>query len=64
MKYQDFVDHSEKVFAAAGHYNGHEGPGTPTAEVNGYRIPVGQYVVLYEADVFDEFLKSAFGEAT
>ncbi|KUN79002.1 hypothetical protein AQJ66_29395 [Streptomyces bungoensis] len=64
MKYQDFVDHSEKVFAAAGHYNGHEGPGTPTAEVNGYRIPVEQYVVLYEADVFDEFLKSAYDEAT
>ncbi|MEV0912521.1 hypothetical protein [Streptomyces hokutonensis] len=56
MKYQDFVDSAEKVFAAAGHYNGHEGPGTPTAEIGGYRIPVEYSGLLYKPDLFDQYL--------
>ncbi|MFR0357407.1 DsbA family protein [Streptomyces sediminimaris] len=64
MKYRDFVDSSEKVFDAAGHYNGHAGPGTPTAEVNGYRIPVEYSGLLYSADLFDEYLTKVVGAAT
>ncbi|OLZ69548.1 hypothetical protein AV521_18500 [Streptomyces sp. IMTB 2501] len=64
MKYRDFVDSSEKVFAAAGHYNGHAGPGTPTAEVNGYRIPVEYSGLLYKADLFDRYLARVIGAAT
>ena len=56
MRYRDFVDSSEKVFDGAGHYNGHAGPGTPTAEVNGYRIPVEYSGILYEPDLFDKYL--------
>ncbi|WP_333775006.1 DsbA family protein [Streptomyces sp. IBSBF 3136] len=63
VKYQAFVDASEKSFAAAGHYNGHEGPGTPTAEVNGYRIPVEQGAILYQADLFDQFLAKVVDES-
>jgi protein-disulfide isomerase len=64
MQYQDFVDSAEKVFAAAGHYNGHVGPGTPTAEVNGYRIPVQYSGLLYKADLFDQYLAKVVGAAT
>lgn len=64
MKYRDFVDSTEKVFAAAGHYNGHAGPGTPTAEVNGYRIPVEYSGLLYKADLFDKYLARVTGAAT
>ncbi|MGV9560934.1 DsbA family protein [Streptomyces sp. NPDC003480] len=64
MKYRDFVDSSEKAFAAAGHYNGHDGPGTPTAEVNGYRIPVEYSGLLYKADLFDKYLARVTGAAT
>ncbi|MFF7922317.1 DsbA family protein [Streptomyces mirabilis] len=64
MKYRDFVDSSEKVFAAAGHYNGHAGPGTPTAEVDGYRIPVEYSGLLYKADLFDKYLARVIGAAT
>ncbi|QHA10169.1 thioredoxin domain-containing protein [Streptomyces broussonetiae] len=56
MKYQAFVDSTEKVFSAAGHYNGHAGPGTPTAEVDGYRIPVEYSGLLYKGDLFDRYL--------
>lgn len=63
MKYQDFVDSAEKVFAAAGHYNGHAGPGTPTAEVNGYRIPVKYSGLLYKADLFDQYLAKVIDAA-
>ncbi|WP_405848720.1 DsbA family protein [Streptomyces sp. NBC_01518] len=64
MKYQAFVDSAEKVFAAAGHYNGHAGPGTPTAEVNGYRIPVKYSGLLYKADLFDQYLAKVIDAAT
>ncbi|MER6545780.1 thioredoxin domain-containing protein [Streptomyces sp. NPDC001250] len=64
MKYRDFVDSSEKVFDAAGHYNGHAGPGTPTAEVNGYRIPVEYSGLLYKTDLFDKYLARVIGAAT
>ena len=64
MKYRDFVDSSEKVFDAAGHYNGHAGPGTPTAEVNGYRIPIEYSGLLYKADLFDKYLARVIGAAT
>ncbi|MER7927385.1 thioredoxin domain-containing protein [Streptomyces sp. NPDC096057] len=64
MKYQNFVDSAEKVFAAAGHYNGHAGPGTPTAEVNGYRIPVKYSGLLYKADLFDQYLAKVIAAVT
>ncbi|MGY6023632.1 DsbA family protein [Streptomyces spinosirectus] len=64
MKYRAFVDSSEKVFDAAGHYNGHAGPGTPTAEVDGYRIPVEYSGLLYKADLFDKYLAQVTGSAT
>ncbi|GHD29559.1 DsbA family protein [Streptomyces galbus] len=63
MKYRHFVDASEASFAAAGHYGGHEGPGTPTAEVNGHRIPAEQSAILYQGDVFDQFLTSVIDDA-
>lgn len=56
MKYQGFVNSSQKVYAAAGHYNGHTGPGTPTAEVLGYRIPVEYSGILLDADLFEKYL--------
>jgi protein-disulfide isomerase len=56
MKYQKFVDSSQKVFAAAGYYNGHAGPGTPTAEINGERIPVEYNGILFHQDLFSNFL--------
>lgn len=64
MKYRDFVDSTEKVFAAAGHYNGHAGPGTPTAEVDGYRIPVEYSGLLYKADLFEKYMARVIGAAT
>ena len=64
MKYRDFVDSSEKVFEAAGQYNGHAGPGTPTAEVNGFRIPVQYSGLLYKPDLFDKYLTEVTGSAT
>ncbi|OIJ66477.1 DsbA family protein [Streptomyces mangrovisoli] len=60
MKYRNFVDASEKVFDAAGEANGHEGPGTPTAEINGYRIPVAYNGLLYDADLFGAYLTHVF----
>jgi protein-disulfide isomerase len=63
MKYRDFVDSSEKAFDSAGYYNGHAGPGTPTAEVNGYRIPVEYSGLLYKADLFDRYLAGVIGAA-
>lgn len=63
MKYQSFVNSTERVFEAAGHYNGHAGPGTPTAEVNGYRIPVEYTGLLYKADLFDRYLAKVTGMA-
>lgn len=56
MKYQDFVDASEKVFARAGHYNGHEGPGTPTAEINGMRVPAEYNGLLFDKRIMNDVL--------
>ncbi|MEV7320814.1 thioredoxin domain-containing protein [Streptomyces sp. NPDC093970] len=64
MKYRGFVDSSEKAFAAAGHYNGHDGPGTPTAEINGYRIPAEYSGLLYKPDLFAKLLTKVIGEAS
>ncbi|MFF1548217.1 DsbA family protein [Streptomyces sp. NPDC058291] len=64
MRYRDFVDSSEKVFAAAGHHNGHAGPGTPTAEVNAYRIPLEYSGLLYKADLFDRYLARVISAVT
>ncbi|MFJ2162839.1 DsbA family protein [Streptomyces sp. NPDC087856] len=39
MKYQAFVDSTEKVFAAAGHYNGHADPAHPPPKSTGTGSP-------------------------
>lgn len=54
MKYQDFVDASEKAYDAAG--DDGRGPGTPTAEMDGYRIPQDYAGIIYEADLFDKLI--------
>ncbi|WP_327393861.1 MULTISPECIES: DsbA family protein [Streptomyces] len=61
MKYRGFVNSAESAYAAAGHDNGHAGPGTPTAVVNGYQIPVESNGLLFDPGVFDKFLTLADG---
>ncbi|WP_330260375.1 DsbA family protein [Streptomyces murinus] len=61
MKYRGFVNSAESAYAAAGHRDGHTGPGTPTAVVNGYQIPVESNGLLFDPGVFDKFLTLADG---
>ncbi|WSI90265.1 DsbA family protein [Streptomyces murinus] len=61
MKYRGFVNSAESAYAAAGHRDGHAGPGTPTAVVNGYQIPVESNGLLFDPGVFDKFLTLADG---
>ncbi|GAA2493650.1 thioredoxin domain-containing protein [Actinocorallia cavernae] len=61
MKYRGFVNSAESAYAAAGHGDGHAGPGTPTAVVNGYQIPVESNGLLFDPGVFGKFLTLADG---
>ncbi|MEV0241682.1 thioredoxin domain-containing protein [Streptomyces sp. NPDC050674] len=57
MKYRTFVRNSEKAYELAGGPETPEGPGTPTAEVNGRRIPLEANAVLLDGEAFAELLR-------
>lgn len=63
MKYRDFVTASEKAYEAKGTEKG-KGPGTPTAEIDGYVIPASANGVLFDADAFTKILSVAQSEHT
>ena len=60
MKYRSFVTASQKEYERAGGTKDPQGPGTPTAEINGARIPAENNGVLFDPDVF-VLLLSKFG---
>ncbi|GAA1809908.1 DsbA family protein [Actinomadura chokoriensis] len=57
MKYKDFVEASQKAYEMAGtSSSGRAGPGTPTVDVNGTRVPPEDSAVLYTKTVFATML--------
>ncbi|MFD9791873.1 DsbA family protein [Streptomyces sp. NPDC059070] len=58
MRYRDFVAASERAYEARGTERG-QGPGTPTAEIDGYRVPVDANAVLFDAHAFTGLLRTA-----
>ncbi|MEU5094898.1 thioredoxin domain-containing protein [Streptomyces sp. NPDC020996] len=56
MKYRDFVAESEQAYDQAGDATEPRGPGTPTAVINGTRIPVAYSGLLYDRQRFDLLL--------
>ncbi|MFJ6088108.1 DsbA family protein [Streptomyces sp. NPDC092369] len=56
MKYRSFVTASERAYERAGGAEEPEGPGTPTAEINGKRIPL-EYNGLLGSGVFARLLQ-------
>ncbi|MGW1208061.1 DsbA family protein [Streptomyces sp. NPDC002499] len=56
MKYRSFVTASERAYERAGGSEEPEGPGTPTAEINGKRIPL-EYNGLLGGGVFARLLQ-------
>lgn len=60
MKYRDFVARSQQAYLQAGtSSSGRPGPGTPTADVNGTRIPAAYNGVLFEGTTFTSLLTMA-----
>lgn len=57
LKYRAFATASEKAYEHAGGKAEPEGPGTPTAVINGVRIPVRYNGVLFDASVFGKLLE-------
>ena len=57
MKYRAFVTASERAYEAAGTEEKGKGPGTPTAVINGVRIPESIGSVYYDARPFTEMLR-------
>ncbi|WP_407111980.1 DsbA family protein (plasmid) [Streptomyces sp. DSM 116494] len=57
MKYRGFVTASQNAYEKAGGAKEPEGPGTPTAEINGKRIPLQYNALLLESDTFAELLQ-------
>ncbi|WP_328296536.1 DsbA family protein [Streptomyces sp. NBC_00435] len=55
MKYRDFVNASQKVYEKAGG-DDPRGPGTPTAEINGVRVPEEHNGVLFDGKLLGELL--------
>ncbi|WP_414079775.1 DsbA family protein [Streptomyces sp. CL7] len=58
MKYRDFVTASQKAYEKAGGPAEPEGPGTPTAVVNGTPIPAEYNGILMDGAAFTELLES------
>ncbi|MEU9985862.1 thioredoxin domain-containing protein [Streptomyces sp. NPDC048045] len=56
MKYRSFVTAAEKAYEHAGGAEEPQGPGTPTAEINGVRIPAQSNGVLFDGRVFEMLL--------
>ncbi|WP_330457119.1 DsbA family protein [Streptomyces sp. NBC_00820] len=52
MKYRSFVTASQKVYERAGGAGSPQGPGTPTAEIDGKRIPARNNAVLFSGERF------------
>ncbi|MHB9856948.1 DsbA family protein [Streptomyces sp. YIM S03343] len=57
MKYRDFVSTSEQAYERAGGSAAPHGWGTPTAVINGKRIPVDYSGILYDRKRFDAILR-------
>ncbi|WP_329226758.1 thioredoxin domain-containing protein [Streptomyces canus] len=57
MKYQAFVEASEKAYESAGGSEEPGGPGTPTAVINDVRIPADYSGVLFDAPLFSNLLR-------
>ena len=57
MKYRSFVTASQKAYERAGGTEEPEGPGTPTAVINGRRIPTEYTGVLLDATSFADLLQ-------
>ncbi|MEU5701257.1 DsbA family protein [Streptomyces aurantiacus] len=60
MKYRTFVTASEKAYERAGGAEEPEGPGTPTAVINGKRITVEYYGMLFDNKIFDALLQQIY----
>lgn len=58
MKYRSFVTASEKAYERAGGTDEPEGPGTPTAVINGKRIPPEYSGILLRSTLFADLLES------
>ncbi|WP_430382420.1 thioredoxin domain-containing protein [Streptomyces sp. P10-4] len=56
MKYRSFVTAAEKAYERAGGAEEPGGPGTPTADINGVRIPAEYNGVLFDPEVFGTLL--------
>ncbi|MGW1068261.1 DsbA family protein [Streptomyces aureus] len=57
MKYRSFVTASEKAYEKAGGAKEPEGPGTPTAVINGKRIPMDYNSLLLNGTAFESLLQ-------
>ncbi|WP_423247704.1 DsbA family protein [Streptomyces achmelvichensis] len=57
MKYRTFVTTSEKAYERAGGKEDPGGPGTPTAVINGKRIPLEYNGLLLDRSAFTDLLK-------
>jgi protein-disulfide isomerase len=62
MKYRGFVTDSQEAYEKAGGAREPEGPGTPTALINGKRIPLQYNGLLLESDAFAELLKKIYDQ--
>ncbi|MGY4964206.1 DsbA family protein [Streptomyces sp. 900105245] len=56
MKYRSFVTAAEKRYEKAGGEKDPRGPGTPTAEIEGVRIPAQYNGLLFDGKVFGKLL--------
>ncbi|MFD7475985.1 DsbA family protein [Streptomyces sp. NPDC059837] len=62
MKYRSFVTASQKAYERAGGAKDPEGPGTPTAAINGKQIPTEYNGLLYDSDAFAELLQKIYAK--
>ncbi|MGI3201233.1 DsbA family protein [Streptomyces sp. GLT-R25] len=60
MKYRSFVTASEEAYERAGGAKEPEGPGTPTAVLNGNRIPLEFNSMLFDSYSFGELLQQIY----
>ncbi|MFI8005508.1 thioredoxin domain-containing protein [Streptomyces sp. NPDC086010] len=58
MKYRTFVTTSQKAYERAGGKEDLRGPGTPTAVINGKRIPADYYGILFDRSAFTLILQT------
>ncbi|MET7858447.1 thioredoxin domain-containing protein, partial [Streptomyces sp. NPDC005318] len=58
MKYRTFVTTSQKAYERAGGKEEPRGPGTPTAVINGKRIPSDYNAILFDRSAFTDLLKN------